>query len=485
MTSAPDRRRGSAHGNEGPPAIEPADPLGHDLTGDLGQESPLEEVPEPRGPRHAVRGLGISFSTSVLVQVFGVVTGVVLARALGATDRGELAAAILWPSVFAALATLGMQEAATFHVAREPAAVGRVIGSGLALVLLQSLVFSAVCGALLPLVLGSHPGGTVAAAFLYLLYIPLTAVGTLMVGILNGSLHYRFFNAVRLALGLSVLMAQALLLALGDLTVGTMVVGYIVSIVGVVVLACALVARSRPGRLQLDRRMVRSLFNYGIRSHASSMSSQLNQRLDQMLISIFLPARQLGLYVAATTLSSLPGTIGLTVAFVALPEVARLPPGPERTQLATRLISMTLLASVVVAVPAALAAPLLIKLFFGASFAAAGEVTRILAVAVIWYSTTRAIEAVLRAVGRPLDAGIAEFIALGATVLSLAVLIPLAGIVGAGLASLVAYAVAGFWMARRAAAALDSSWYRLLLPDRGGVQLLTALIRRVRHTRRA
>lgn len=436
-------------------------------------------------PWTTARSIGENFATSLLLQAGGVVTGIVLARSLGATNRGALAAGILWPAVFATIATLGLQEAVTFHIAREPSATGRVIGSGLVLVLIQSLVFTALCAAALPLVLANRSAATLTAGFVYLVFIPMNAVGILMVGILNGGFHQRAFNAVRLSVSVTVLLAQVILLVLGALTVTTMVIGYATSSVICAVFACVLVGRTRPGRLGVDRAMVRSLFAYGIRSHASNTSSVLNQRLDQMIISIFLPARQLGLYVVATTLTSLTGTVGLTVAFVALPEVARLPPGPERARLARQLISLTLAVSALAAIPVVIAAPFFIKLFFGASFAAAADVTRILALAVVWFSTSRAIEAVLRAVGRPLDAGIAEFIALGVTMVSLAVLIPLAGILGAGLASLLAYGVAVYWMTRRAAVALDTSWYRLLAPDRRTVRLLIDLLTRLRARSRS
>jgi O-antigen/teichoic acid export membrane protein len=420
----------------------------------------------------------------LLLQGAGVITGVVLARSLGAAGRGELAAAILWPSVFAALATLGLQESATFHMARHLSSAGRIVGSGLLLVFLQSLVFTAACAALLPLVLGHYRGATLTAGFLYLLYIPMNAVGTLLVGVLLGGLHYKSFNALRLMIGLAPVIVMAVLLGFDALTVWSVVVGYTLSMGVCVVAAFVLVARTRPGRLGVDREAVQSMFAYGIRSHASNSSSQLNQRLDQLIISAFLPARQLGLYVAATTLTSLTGMIGYTVAFIALPSVARLSPGPERTLVARRLISMTLLASAVVSVPIVIFAPFVIKLFFGPSFAAAVDATRILALAIIGYGASRSIEAVLRAVGRPFDAGIAEFIALGVTVASLAVLIPLAGIVGAAVSSLLAYGVAGYWMTRRAAAALDARWFQLLVPDREAFTMLHDTLRRARADER-
>jgi O-antigen/teichoic acid export membrane protein len=457
-----------------PPGDEPSERIDATDAEDVLEE---DRGAAAAGGTETRKALSASFITSLLLQAAGVITGIILARELGAGDRGALAAAMLWPSLFGAFATLGVEESATYHVARDPSSRGRVIGSGLLLVLLQALLFTAVCAAVIPLVLSKQADSTMIAAFVYLLYIPSNAAGVLLVGTLNGSFHRRAFNAVRLSVGVVVIVIQIGLLATGELTVETMIVGYIAAGVLCDLFAAVLVWRTRPGRLRVDRATMKSMFGYGIRSHASTVPSQLNQRFDQLLISIFLSPVQLGLYVVATTLTSLTAMVGGSVAYVALPSIARLEPGEERTLLARRLIGITLIISATVALPVIVLAPFIVETLFGPSFAGAGEVTRVLAIAVVALSTSRAIEATLRAVGRPLDAGLAEILALGVTMASLAALLPLFGIIGAGLASLLAYMVAGFWMSRRAAAALETRPTVLLVPDRAFVELVARTAR--------
>jgi enterobacterial common antigen flippase len=95
---------------------------------------------------------------------------------------------------------------------------------------------------------------------------------------------------------------------------------------------------------------------------------------------------------------------------------------------------------------------------------------RILIVGAVALSTGRALAGVLKGVGRPLDAGLADGAALVVTAVGLAVLLPAFGLVGAAAASVLAYTASAALMLRLAARALDLPVWALVLPgqaDRG------------------
>ena len=58
-------------------------------------------------------------STSILVFLLSVGTGVIMARGLGPTGRGELSAMMLWPALGAGLFTLGLRPALTYTLAAQ------------------------------------------------------------------------------------------------------------------------------------------------------------------------------------------------------------------------------------------------------------------------------------------------------------------------------------------------------------------------------
>jgi O-antigen/teichoic acid export membrane protein len=419
-----------------------------------------------------------SLLTSLLLQVVNTISGIELARGLGVEQRGALAAAMLWPLIVGNIATLGLEESLTYHIARQPSRAGRLLGSGLALFAIQSVVFTALTMGVVALALGAKAHDVVVGGLIYALYVPFNMLGVVFNGTLNGLHQYKACSLVRLTVGLLVIGVQTVLLITGPFTVQALVTAFVCCYLATAVVAGNLVRRAHPaGGVRADRETMRSIAWYGVRSHSSYVPASLNARLDQLVISVFLSTRQLGLYVVAVTLTSMTALIGGSVAYATLPNVASLPEGPGRVMLARRLVSLTLVVSTIVAVPIGLAAPLLLHGFFGEGFTSAGEVARILVLASIVLSTNRAIEAVLRGVGRPLAAGMSEFVGLGATAVALAALLPLMGLTGAAVASLIAYLVAGGWMLWRATKVLETTAMRLLIPDREALEIVRSRLR--------
>ena len=411
-----------------------------------------------------VSALGLSLGTSVAIQGLNAFTGILLARALGAEGRGELAAAIIWPSLLAGLGSLGLADAATFHAARRTAGTAVVAGTALALALAQSAALVAAGLLVVPLALGGYEDDTTRTALLYLLFIPLNLLTLALLGVLSGLQRFRAFNGLRLLVIVGSAAGIGGLWLADDLSVAAAAVVYLVANALTLLGAVAAVATSLERRPGFDRSLARGLWGYGLRSHTSSVPLMLNTRVDQLLISLVLAPVQLGLYVVAVTLTSITSLIGSSVAMVSLPTIARLEDEEARRALARRHISLTMLVSAAVTVPLVLLARPLIEVFFGAAFAGAVDAARVLLAAAGVLATGRVLASILKAVGRPLDPGKAELLGLLVTVVSLAVLLPAFGIVGAAIASLLAYAASLAWNVRVAAAALSVSPGSLLLP---------------------
>jgi O-antigen/teichoic acid export membrane protein len=421
--------------------------------------------------------IGASLVASTGIQALSVFTGILLARTLGPEGRGELAAVILWPTILSAVGSLSVGQATSYHTARGAVPVGTITGTALGLALGQSLLLVALGGVLVPLVLSQYGGDTVTSALLYLSYIPLFFLWACAMAVLLGRQRFRAYYALRVAS--AVLSALGLLfLALVDkLDVRGAVLVYLIALLASgAITAFVLFTRESP-RLAFDRGVARELVGYGLRSHLSTASTNLNQRLDQLVISVFLAPAKLGNYVVAVTLTSFTVLVGHSIGMSALPLVARHEPGRARTEAAGRLVRLTLVLSLLVTIPLLAFTSTLITVFFGEDFRSATDVCRVLLVGSVVYSTGRALDAVTKGIGRPLDGGIAELIGLVATVVGLATLLPAFGLIGAAITSLVAYLVATGWLARRAASRLGISARQLLTPKR---EDLRSLVQRAR-----
>jgi O-antigen/teichoic acid export membrane protein len=154
-------------------------------------------------------------------------------------------------------------------------------------------------------------------------------------------------------------------------------------------------------------------------------------------------------------LTSLSSFIGSSVALVALPTLAGYPEAARRAA-ARAYVAVTVILSALLTIPLLLFTPQVIELAFGEEFLGATDAARVLLVAAVVLATNRVFGAILRAVNRPLAAGGGDVLALLVTAAGLAILLPAFGILGAAIASLLAYATGTVWSARRVAQALSS-----------------------------
>lgn len=435
--------------------------------------SAKEALTVEASPDSSLRGpVATSFATSSLIQVINILTGALLARSLGPQGRGELAAVLLWPSIIVTIGSLGIVDAAAFHAARATSMTRALVGTTLIVGLIQAALLVVIGAFVVTFGFGNYSRSTITTGYLMLGYIPLNLSALYLMWLLNGFHRFSWFQGLRLC---TIVFAAATIVGFaigGVLTVFTASIAYLAA--NFITLMAAIVGMRAHGALSLrfDAPTSRKLLRYGIRSHVSNVSNALNERLDQLLISIFLSPSRLGVYVIAVTLSSATSLVGMSVYLVSLPTVARLEPGRVRTAAARRFVALTLAISTIVSLPILLFAPKLIVLFFGDSFRSAANVARVLVVGAIPFSTSRALGAVLKAIGRPLEPGTAEVIALGATLAGLAILLPAFGLIGAAVASLVSYAISMAWMVRRLTQALDLPAAALLLPQRSDIEWL-------------
>lgn len=430
----------------------------------LGDPTPMRQRTQSRD----TKAIAASFVVSSLILGLNVVTGVVLARVLGPRDRGQLAAIMLWPSLLAALGSLGVTDAVVYHAARRSDALGTMVGTSLLIALVQSLILGTGALLVVPTVLAARGIDAPNTVYLSLLYIPLFLVVDYLVYLLSGMQRLAWFQALRLSLVAIVTVMLAGLWLGGGLRLRSAVLVYLASYVLILAVASVLVARAGGLRLRYSHHLARSLLSFGGKSHLATASGLLNQRADQLVILLFLPPVALGTYVVAVAISSLPALAGGAIALVVFPRVARLQAGADRNFLACRAVQLTLFASTAFAVLLIGTVPWLVGLLVGSAYADAVNITRVLLVASVFLSMNSTLTALLKAVGQPLQAGWGGSLALLVTIFGLTLLVPSYGIMGAALVSLAAYAASAVFMLHRAAKTLALPIDVLLFPRDSG-----------------
>jgi O-antigen/teichoic acid export membrane protein len=419
-----------------------------------------------RARASARRPLHSGLTASVVIQLLNLLTGVLLARVLGPDGRGELAAVILWPTVITAVGSLGVTEAIAFFAARRRAAARVLAATGSVLAGVQGLVLVIAGSGVVALALAGHAGHVTRTGLLYLLNVPLALIALYLMYLFNGLERYDVFNALRALVYVITAVAFVALAATGALTLLTATLSYLAASAVTATAAVVATARIVGGWARFERKVARGLLAFGAKSQISTVSNLLNERLDQLVISVALPPAKLGLYVVAWTLTSAIALLAQTVALAALPAVAARESHTEQVTAARRYVSLTFVGSSAAAVPLLVLTPSLIELFFSAHFSGATDSARLLLIGAVPLGTARVLESVLKSLDRPLEAGLAETLGLALTAVGLAILLPTLGILGAAVTSVGAYSAAMGFALWRVGQALGTPPPRLLFPTR-------------------
>ena len=379
------------------------------------------------------------FATRVARFLIGFATSFLLAGLLLPAGRGQYALLVLVPGMLNALGQLGLPTAMSFFAGRG-VRLDRLQRLGWLLTAVLSLVLVGGAILLLPWIsatfLRTVPSELVLVSLASLPFQFATAfAGSTLIG------RQRFRNYNLLVVGQSAAMLVGVVVLVGLLDLG--VAGAIASYVGVAILAGVATAvelnrvvREEPA----DGPSVKlpQLLSYGIRIYPASVTGYFSYRVDVLVLSALLadPAA-VGLYTFAVSLAELAFIVPDSVSTVFYPRVA----GMDRKDadaLAPQVSRFTLLVTaigVLALVPAAYLATHIVLPAYRDSI----WPFLVLLPGVIGLSVSKVLAGYINGLGLPLMVARASIANLVINVVANLVFIPLLGIVGAALASLVSY----------------------------------------------
>ena len=378
--------------------------------------------------RRVLRGktageFAVTAGGSIAISLLSALAGVLAARLLGPSGRGELAAAMVWAGILGTVAHVGLPQALTYFAAKRTEALGAIFKAALLLCALQSIGILLIGWFLVDLVLGRSQPAAVGTVQLYLLSIPPTMLVTYLATLGQGVRDFRVFNILRVSSPVSYVLAVGLALLLQLHAARYLVL--IMVVVQILLAAGAFVwfyARIRP-RGHFDWSWVRRLIGYGLRSYSGSLSWIANARIDQFVMSAFVSLESLGQYAVAVSYAGVLFPLLSAFAMVLFPHVAG---GPRET--AGRKIKVALALNLSVACTGALIlgalAGFIIPLLFGAEFTPAIVPAVILLAGTVVLSGNYVLSDGLRGLGQPLIPSLGEVIGLAVTLIALYMLLP-------------------------------------------------------------
>ena len=396
------------------------------------------DVVAPGFARTAASTLGYRLSTAAMSFVSVLIT----ARALGATERGQLALLIAIATISAQLGRFAVEEANANLAAGEPDTRRGLASNSLVF----SCVFGALCAVVIALLFEFVPAarGDTPARTSWL------AIGTIPVLMLQAYLTYLVradyaFGVTNVSwlMGPGIAMVgNAVLWVAGELTVTTAFTSWIVAHSAACLLLIVYVVRRTVGFGRPDRGLARRTLRFGLKAYVGRVLLVGNYRVDQWILAGIAGPRELGLYSIAVAWAEVLFYLPTVLMIVQRPYLVRASEGD-----AARRSAIAFRVGVLCTVPAAgamiVAAPVLCGAIFGEEYVGAVDDLRLLALGAFGIVALQQLGDALTARGAPLRSSAAIGVAFVATIGLDLLLIPEMGGGGAALASTLAYSVGG------------------------------------------
>ena len=398
----------------------------------------------PRTPAASLRRFidhyGSTFLGQGLALGLGIVTGILSARMLGPTGRGEYAAIIVWPTAIASFLAFGVNQAVVFHLGQRSFTLSEVAtGTGI-IGLVQSALSILIGLAVIPYALASQSRSVLHLGIVFVLFTPALILSMYSANLFQGLQELGRFNLIRTltpvtyAIGLLALFFTRR----GTLTavIAAQLAGYGIALgIGAMMVWRLLRPRPKWNRLAIPR-----LLHYGVRTQGLSVAYFINQRIDQLLLTLLVPPRELGLYAVAVSLSSaiafLPQAAGIVAFSRGSGQDAD---GARRTAGVAFRASFIWLSTACILL--FVLAPFLIRTVFGTAFEGSILACRILMPGALATGLAFVLYNAASALGRPGLASFAEGASVLITAVGLYILVPRFGYIGAAVVSSVAYGV--------------------------------------------
>lgn len=420
----------------------------------------------------------VSFLAAGAIQLCNIASGVLAARLLLPQGRGELAVIILWSSIIATVGFLSIDQAVAYWSAlRREHAIRLTI---LAMLLATGLaaISVSVGFAILPSALESYRPEVLSIGRLYLVYIPLSYFGMVILAYFQGSLRLTEWSLIRTVMPVGYVLGILVFLALGSTSVRDFVIASLLANAAVIVLGMALMVQRVPSNWLPNLQDLPRVIRYGAGVHAAAIVATGNLRLDQVLIALFMSPADLGYYVVAMSVAGGISLIASTLVPLAFPKIVSQATPEGKTLVFGRYLRLVIFAAAASTIVLFVFATWIVRTLFGEAFAPADDLVRILVLGALALATKMTLYAGLKAQNRLLPISRTEIICLVVNAAALVVLLPRLGLTGAALAYAITQVMGAAIAAMAVSRTFETGMMALAVPTRADWDFIRAKLHR-------
>ena len=397
--------------------------------------------------RHAFSfQVAITFLAQIAQLILSIATAAIIARWLGPEGKGAIAIALLVPGMLALLLSGGIGVANVYYAGSQRIELPILVGNSVTFALAASFIGGGIVGVLAWTGwLGRLiPGVSIFLILLAMLGFPFALLGSHLATILQGLQRIVEINIARLIqAGLFLLLTILLVIHLGLGLPGAL----LASILSVVFYCfqigwllyrqgASLLPRWNPG-------VARSTLSFGLRGYLGNLLQFFNYRLDAFLVNFFLGPGGVGIYTVSVRLAELLWTLPNAVGFVIFPKASNTQPD-AMNRFTPRVFYATLALTLLSGAGLALIGRQLISVIYSDIFSPAYLPMLALLPGAVLLGSAKVLTNEIAGRGYPLYNSINAGLALVLTIILDLTLIPIWGVLGASIASSIAYLIIFF-----------------------------------------
>lgn len=362
-------------------------------------------------------------------------TGILTARALQPTGRGELAAMILWSLFLANLTTLGLPSSVIYFLRHKPGLRRELAMSSMTMSLLLGTVAAGVGVVFLRYWLHQYSPALVLAAQWFLVFTPICLLTLTGRAVLEGWSQFSLSNAVQALSPAATLVALIGLLLAHRLTPYTAGMAYVFASIPTLMLLMAKLGTDWISPRFFRVETCRMLLGYGIRSYGVDLLGTLALQVDQVLVVGILSPAAMGSYVVVLSLSRMLNLFQNAVVMVLFPKAAGRAL-EEIVELTGRSARMSTVVTACCGAVVCALGPFLLRLLYGREYVSAVGALDLLVAEVTISGLVFVLAQAFMAYGRPGVVTILQAAGLSLSVPMMLWLVPKWGIMGAATALL-------------------------------------------------
>ncbi len=320
-----------------------------------------------------MKRLVLAFLATSLVQLTGFASGILLARLLVPSLRGEVAQIIAWFSFVASIMILGINDSVTYYRSRQQGEGKEAVSAALILLVPLAALSILFCLLVIRFAFADLSTPTLAAAWLFLLFPPLYQLQQILNAYFQSGANALAWTAIRVVPGLVYICGLILAAMLGQADPFMVVAANLAGLALMIAVSGCIFWFSRDRLARPSSATVGRVLRFGLPTVVQRIASACRDVLDRMALPFFVTSAALGHYVVASSTAYLIYVAGITVDLVGFPAMARAADDAARRRIAELLISVTFCVLIALVTALALICKPVVLFLFGKEYESAAS----------------------------------------------------------------------------------------------------------------